>query len=241
MIRKLFNAYLDEAAEAIGVTQLGRALAGLASAFGYSTCVIADGTKLEGSMSKALLFTTGLRSELAEFADRHDYSSHATFVEALASDRPFIISEVRARREIEMQEWLASLPPKLRQGETLVLPVHRANELVLIVACNGLEPDTTPMARAVLHTAANASYDRFKALAGTPQSAAATLTGREAECLRWMSLGKTGVEIAKITGISPRTVRYHLKNVKKKLGVDSTLGALVKLSSNARPTKDSNN
>ncbi len=45
-----------------------------------------------------------------------------------------------------------------------------------------------------------------------------------------MAQGKTGTEIAKITGISPRTVRYHLRDVKRKLGVDSALDALRTLS-----------
>ncbi|WP_145540374.1 LuxR family transcriptional regulator [Yersinia alsatica] len=47
----------------------------------------------------------------------------------------------------------------------------------------------------------------------------AILTPRENEVLHWASMGKTYQEIALITDITPRTVKYHIGNVVKKLGV----------------------
>lgn len=48
-----------------------------------------------------------------------------------------------------------------------------------------------------------------------------SLTPKESECLHWWGAGKSAEEIGVITGIRPRTVRFHLDNVKRKLGVCS--------------------
>lgn len=47
----------------------------------------------------------------------------------------------------------------------------------------------------------------------------AILSPRENEVLHWASMGKTYQEVALITGITTRTVKYHMGNVVKKLGV----------------------
>ncbi len=47
----------------------------------------------------------------------------------------------------------------------------------------------------------------------------ALLTPREVQCLSWVARGKTYVEIGDILEISERTVRAHIENAKRKLGV----------------------
>ncbi|ANI28971.1 LuxR family transcriptional regulator [Yersinia entomophaga] len=47
----------------------------------------------------------------------------------------------------------------------------------------------------------------------------AIFSPRENEVLHWASMGKTYQEIALIAGITPRTVKHHMGNVVKKLGV----------------------
>jgi DNA-binding CsgD family transcriptional regulator len=44
------------------------------------------------------------------------------------------------------------------------------------------------------------------------------LTKRELEILQWIKEGKTGWEISVIMDISENTVRFHIKNILKKLG-----------------------
>jgi DNA-binding CsgD family transcriptional regulator len=43
------------------------------------------------------------------------------------------------------------------------------------------------------------------------------LTRRERECVRWLAVGKTGMEIADILSISNLTVTQHLKSAMRKL------------------------
>jgi len=58
--------------------------------------------------------------------------------------------------------------------------------------------------------------------------AAARLTGRELEALKWTADGKSSEEIALILGISTRTVNFHLANAVAKLGASNKLAAAVK-------------
>ncbi len=53
------------------------------------------------------------------------------------------------------------------------------------------------------------------------------LTERERQCLIWAVRGKSFGDIAQILGIKPRTVRYHLDNVKTKFGVRTIREAVM--------------
>lgn len=57
----------------------------------------------------------------------------------------------------------------------------------------------------------------------------AGLTPREAEVLGWVSRGKTNAEIGAILWISPGTVRKHLENAYRKLGVRTRTAAVARL------------
>ena len=56
----------------------------------------------------------------------------------------------------------------------------------------------------------------------------AVLTFRERQCLGWASLGKTMQEMATILRVTPRVVKFHLDNGRRKLGA-STLPHAVAL------------
>ena len=51
----------------------------------------------------------------------------------------------------------------------------------------------------------------------TPQLPESELTQRERQCLAWTAQGKTVAEIAVLVAIAPRTVVFHLENVRRKL------------------------
>ena len=48
------------------------------------------------------------------------------------------------------------------------------------------------------------------------------LTGRQAEALRWIALGRSGRDAAERMGVSPRTVEKHLQAAYSKLGVSGS-------------------
>lgn len=57
----------------------------------------------------------------------------------------------------------------------------------------------------------------------------ARLTSREMEVLRWVREGKRNGEIAVILTLSPHTIRKHLENIFRKLGVETRAGAVNSL------------
>ncbi len=54
------------------------------------------------------------------------------------------------------------------------------------------------------------------------------LTRREAEVLSWAACGNTSARIARLAGISTRTVDKHLEHVYEKLGVRTRLAAITR-------------
>jgi LuxR family transcriptional regulator, activator of conjugal transfer of Ti plasmids len=53
------------------------------------------------------------------------------------------------------------------------------------------------------------------------------LTRRESECLEWAAKGKSSWETGRILNVSRRTVAFHLRNAREKLGVYSTVEAVA--------------
>jgi DNA-binding CsgD family transcriptional regulator len=53
----------------------------------------------------------------------------------------------------------------------------------------------------------------------------ALLSDREIECLRWLVEGKSAADAGTILGLSPRTVKFHLENVRRKLDCQTTVQA----------------
>jgi|GEM_PF-2856688 len=53
------------------------------------------------------------------------------------------------------------------------------------------------------------------------------LSRREVQCLHWLAAGKTFSEAAIILDISERTLRFHVGNAKRRLGVSTTMQAVV--------------
>ncbi|MDQ7076378.1 MAG: helix-turn-helix transcriptional regulator [Robiginitomaculum sp.] len=49
----------------------------------------------------------------------------------------------------------------------------------------------------------------------------------ERECLTWVAMGKTDREVAALLDISERTVVFHIKNAKAKLGASTRLQAVL--------------
>lgn len=58
-------------------------------------------------------------------------------------------------------------------------------------------------------------------------STAPQLSSREREVLRWASAGKSNWEVAQILNISERTVKFHLRNIYRKLGVNNRSHAVA--------------
>lgn len=58
-----------------------------------------------------------------------------------------------------------------------------------------------------------------------PAGAAASLTPREQEVLRWVAEGKSNAAIAVILSVSPATVKCHVERILEKLRVENRTAA----------------
>lgn len=67
-------------------------------------------------------------------------------------------------------------------------------------------------------------FERKPAAQRAPQS----LSSRELTVLKWMKEGKTNWEIARIIGLSERTVRFHVGSIFEKLDVTSRTQAVAR-------------
>jgi DNA-binding NarL/FixJ family response regulator len=56
----------------------------------------------------------------------------------------------------------------------------------------------------------------------------AELNDREIEVLTWVARGKTSAEIAKILGLTKRTIDFHIDNARDKLGAATRTEAVIK-------------
>lgn len=56
---------------------------------------------------------------------------------------------------------------------------------------------------------------------------ALVLSGRETECLLWVSRGKSSADIGQIVGLSPRTVDSYIEKACAKLGVRTRIEAVA--------------
>ena len=69
---------------------------------------------------------------------------------------------------------------------------------------------------------------RAKAVDGPKPAPACAITVREQEILKWVSIGKSNIEIGTILGISPLTVKNHVQKILRKLNVLNRTQAVSK-------------
>lgn len=208
---------------------VGHALFSIAEPFGIESMIIVDTTHLFNRIGPALVFATAGRAPIETFDRERPFAQHPLTLHAQQTDEPFLISWLRKERETSEADWWKSLPPHLRKGDGdgIVVPVHDAGRLAWFTGFIGRSPDINGRTLSLLGAAAHAAYDRFQELLDAKVDSS-PLTSREAECLAWVAQGKTDTETAAILGISARTVRFHIDNAKKKLGVATRIQAVTK-------------
>jgi DNA-binding CsgD family transcriptional regulator len=87
----------------------------------------------------------------------------------------------------------------------------------------------TPRAKIIFKHIGPHLHRRFTQLsgAGPKKSRATSLTPREKEILLWVKEGKSTWEISSILGISRDTVKFHMKNIFRKLNATSRSQAIA--------------
>jgi LuxR family transcriptional regulator, quorum-sensing system regulator BjaR1 len=117
----------------------------------------------------------------------------------------------------------------LRDGVTI--PVHGPQGCIALLMLAGPKVvDLQSEDEEALVQIAMALHQRVKRIAAAALFGEPTpvhLTEREKECLNWVLQGKTNWEIGVLTGVTARTVQFHLGNAARKLGVVNRVQAGV--------------
>lgn len=219
---------------AASTEDIGRALLKVANRFRMKHSLILDNTKLFDRVGPAIIFSTHEKDEIETFDKQRPFVHHPFTQRARISDRPFLMSAMRkALGPATEERWRSLLPTSVQDSDGILVPIHDHGQLAWIAGFAGKHPDLSSAAQAVMNAAVHAGYSLFRQLVegNAPQS---PLTSREAECLHWVGEGKTDAEVGKILHISARTVRFHINNAKRKLGVTSRIQAVTKRAAAAR-------
>lgn len=97
----------------------------------------------------------------------------------------------------------------------------------LASSCGGIKPDKNTMATIrLLANQFHIAYSEFERV-NTPKEFI-SLTAREREILSWGAEGKSNSCIAGILSVSDDAIKFHLKNIHKKLNVTDRTQAVVK-------------
>lgn len=109
-------------------------------------------------------------------------------------------------------------------GAAVVCPIHLPGGVIGCVVWAtpdpGLDVASIFAAHAAqLHILALRFVATYADTLGGSDAPPARLTRREIQCLKWAAAGKTDAEISEIVEISLPTVRFHVTNAARKLGV----------------------
>ena len=165
--------------------------------------------------------------------ERLDWSDDDFMLDrVLASDAPVVwnTSEIRYD-EIRKQSYIDFMhASQLRTGVVVPLRHRPGTSSAFAVSCTAGRPLLAGMTQAakIMATAAMARAEALNLCPSTSEDVAASeqrLSSIQLDILDWVSEGKSNPDIAVIMGISERTVRYHMTEILRKLGVATRMQA----------------
>ncbi|WP_439817603.1 LuxR C-terminal-related transcriptional regulator [Zavarzinia sp. CC-PAN008] len=143
------------------------------------------------------------------------------------ADEPYTWDEIPRR----------NLVPRARQLFVDVGSIGYVNGIVVPMLIRGVgpvafttfarQPEVTPAIKVLVEALARKVARRVARLQHQQIDELPPLTPREAEILRWVALGLSAAQVGLVTGISARTVEYHLSNVQKKLNSNNQTNSVV--------------
>ena len=201
-------------------------------ALGYRYCLFGGRFRFaEGRVQQVIL--SGYPAAWMQLYVENNYAAIDPVVEhAYARPTPLIWDRALFDTAARQTMWMAAEAHGVGSGVTV--PVAGGpNEIAILSAAGGMHdasapPDTLPIIGQLYLIAAQAHeairpHLRGGTLLDVDENA---LSAREKECLGWWAAGKTADDIAERLALSTRTVRFHLDNVKRKLGARNRAEAL---------------
>lgn len=208
--------FVDRIATAAEPDETHRALINLASRFGFRHLYVTNVAKARRGEAEGLIFSS---EDLPQLSLQR-LANHPVAKAAWSAHAPATLAEISRAKAPE-----SKLPLPLRGRDALSVNIAGEEQEPINFVFAGERCDTSGFVRSLLYVAAGIaceSRDRRPTSRGT-------LTQREFDVMQLLAEGKDDDEVAHQVGISRRTVRFHVANAKRKLGVVSRAQAIVKV------------
>jgi DNA-binding CsgD family transcriptional regulator len=208
-----------------GMEDVGRSLAALGALFAMPELMITNVEAVLTAPAMAVVFSARSLPDLHGFLAGRSLAKHPVFSRAWQDDAPLSLSDARKDLKLSDGELWDLMPPWSRGNEALSINVKTAPGRHLNFVYAGRHADVAGTSRSVLLVASAMAAERLAHLEhddGGPK-----LTTRERDVLRLIADGKTDVGVAAELGVAPRTVRFHIENAKRKLGVATRAQAVL--------------
>lgn len=222
-----FRAFARTLKIAASVDAVGGALSALGRRFRMSQLAITDVAKVSSAPVSSVLYSARSLPDLRDFFRGRPLATHPVFRRSWADDAPPSLSEIKHELVLSEAELWDMMPPWAHGHEALSVNVKPRSGAHLNFAYAGIGADVSGGARSLLTVASHMAGERFDQL-DRGEDVSVRLTPREQAVLRMLSEGKPDEAIGRELGISARTARFHVANVKAKLGAGTRMQAVLK-------------
>ena len=195
---------------------------------GFTSFLCSAPPRPEEKSADPILFDAWPREWRQRYGKRRYYLHDPMLAELYRTTEPFTWSAVMARATPSagaraVMDDAATIG--LREG--FVVPIYGIGGQVHAVTMNGSAPQTDKQSLAELHLISIYAYARAKQLKGRPGVPPITLRWKERQVLQWAAAGKSDWEIGQILGISESAAHKHIENVKRRIGVNTRVQAII--------------
>ena len=116
--------------------------------------------------------------------------------------------------------------------DALVIPIHGPGLEVGIVSIAAPEIDLPLQDRAAIHLSSLYAFERARTLVQDPEGKGSArplpdLSNRERQCLEYVPMGLSDIQIAARLNISRSTAKYHVEQARRKLGARTRAQAVA--------------
>jgi DNA-binding CsgD family transcriptional regulator len=151
---------------------------------------------------------------------------------AISSLQPFTWEDVRRDFALDRDTRMifdAARAHKIESG--LIVPVASRDGSRTVITFTGQALHNSPENLSYLQIVATYLQMATERISSTAirRPIIQTLTDRQLECLKWVSVGKTDFEIGEVLGLSEATINRHIERAKARLGVRSRAQAIAAL------------
>lgn len=183
----------------------------------------------ERPFEEAQIQVIGPHEEFArQYVKRH-YFRYSPVVRHMRNTRvPFRRSEVKYDPVSDpMAHRIMQESQEAGLAEAWVVPIHADTGLIGFVAADNERKAVAHDKMRQFHVMCLWAHSRARHLPRGDEAHRVRLTPREREVVSWLARGKTADEIARLLGLSPRTVEYHIANAGQKLNTKNRTHTVV--------------